>query len=113
MSEFVALLRHQQQDVRAAQRTFEGAYLRTALGKVTFGLLIMRLFSRDFLPIGVLFVVSAILNLVLTLQQRQRNERVLISEPSTTFETNGGFVAILTTVDLASYITLLVLLNVM
>ena len=40
-------------DLRAAQRTFDGAYVRTALGQMYFSLTIMRIFQREFFSIGI------------------------------------------------------------
>ncbi|KAG7421634.1 hypothetical protein Forpe1208_v001012 [Fusarium oxysporum f. sp. rapae] len=44
-------------EVRAAQRTFEGAYVRTALGQFSFALIILRVFTEEFYAIGALFAV--------------------------------------------------------
>jgi len=85
--------------------------MRTGLSKVTFGLLVLRVFSKEFQPIGILFVVSAMVNLLLTLYERKRNEIVLIEEPSTTFITNGDFVALFALLDITAFIALLVFLN--
>lgn len=42
-------------DVRAHQRTYEGAYTRTAIGALSFLILIIKLFSKEFLPIGAIY----------------------------------------------------------
>ncbi|WFC97510.1 hypothetical protein MYAM1_000224 [Malassezia yamatoensis] len=39
-------------DLRAAQRTFDGAYRRAALGQMTFALMVMRMFQNEFFWIG-------------------------------------------------------------
>ncbi|THV03498.1 hypothetical protein K435DRAFT_827086 [Dendrothele bispora CBS 962.96] len=44
-------------EIRARQRTFHGAYLRTALGNLGYALTILRLFNRRFYRIGLLFAV--------------------------------------------------------
>jgi len=44
-------------ELRAAQRTFEGAYMRTALGQFGFALLVLKLFTGEFYSIGALFAV--------------------------------------------------------
>lgn len=43
--------------MRAAQRTFEGAYTRTALGQFSFALVVLKIFSHEFYPIGAVFAV--------------------------------------------------------
>lgn len=44
-------------DIRAHQRTYEGAYTRTAIGCFSFSILIIKLFSKEFLPIGTMYTV--------------------------------------------------------
>ena len=39
---------HELVELRARQRTFHGAYSRTALGGLGYGLIILRLFDRRF-----------------------------------------------------------------
>ncbi|KAA8570180.1 hypothetical protein EYC84_002504 [Monilinia fructicola] len=42
-------------EIRAAQRTFEGAYIRTALGQFSFALVVLKIFTAEFYSIGALF----------------------------------------------------------
>ncbi|TAQ84847.1 hypothetical protein B7494_g6839 [Chlorociboria aeruginascens] len=42
-------------EIRAAQRTFEGAYIRTALGQFSFALVVLKIFTSEFYSIGALF----------------------------------------------------------
>ncbi|KAI9858885.1 MAG: hypothetical protein M1824_004050, partial [Vezdaea acicularis] len=44
-------------EVRAAQRTFEGAYVRTALSQFSFSLVVLKIFTAEFYSIGALFAV--------------------------------------------------------
>jgi hypothetical protein len=44
-------------EIRAAQRTFEGAYMRTALGQFSFALIVLKIFTAEFYSIGALFAV--------------------------------------------------------
>lgn len=44
-------------EIRAAQRTFEGAYIRTALGQFSFALIVLKIFTAEFYSIGALFAV--------------------------------------------------------
>lgn len=107
---YVSLTPGQRQDVRASQRTFEGAYLRTAFSKLSFGLVILRLFSKEFFPLGMVYVASAIMTMALSLYQRAYSERLLIEHPSTTFVTAGNIVVMTATIDILSQITLFILI---
>ncbi|KAI0275276.1 hypothetical protein BC834DRAFT_965682 [Gloeopeniophorella convolvens] len=51
-------------EVRARQRTYNGAYARTALGNLGYSLTVLRLFDRRFYRIGILYAVLASLLLV-------------------------------------------------
>jgi len=46
-------------ELRARQRTFHGAYTRTALGNLGYALTILRLFDTRFYRIGLLFAILA------------------------------------------------------
>ena len=39
-------------EIRAAQRTFEGAYIRTSLGQFSFSLVVLKIFTAEFYSIG-------------------------------------------------------------
>lgn len=39
-------------EIRAAQRTFEGAYVRTSLGQFSFALVVLKIFTSEFYSIG-------------------------------------------------------------
>lgn len=77
-STFHHLPRDQKLDVRATQRTFEGAYIRTALGQLSFALVILKIFSREFVPIGTVFTVQGFVILLLALYRRQYTIRKII-----------------------------------
>jgi len=47
-------------DIRAYQRTFDGAYTRTALGQLSYAILILRLFERDFYWCGLIYTILAV-----------------------------------------------------
>ncbi|KAI0053091.1 hypothetical protein FA95DRAFT_1482504 [Auriscalpium vulgare] len=46
-------------ELRARQRTFDGAYARTALGNLGYSLTILRMFERSFYRIGILYAALA------------------------------------------------------
>jgi uncharacterized membrane protein YidH (DUF202 family) len=80
-------------EVRAAQRTFEGAYVRTSLSQFSFALVVL--------------LVSA--------YRRQQGNRQFFSEIGDDglgrkkFRTSGNVVVVLTALSIAAYISLLVL----
>lgn len=46
-------------EIRAAQRTFEGAYIRTSLGQFSFALVVLKIFTSEFYSIGMLGAESS------------------------------------------------------
>lgn len=43
-------------EIRAAQRTFEGAYIRTSLGQFSFALVVLKIFTSEFYGIGMIIL---------------------------------------------------------
>jgi hypothetical protein len=70
-------------EIRAAQRTFEGAYIRTAIGQFSFALIVLKIFTAEFYSIGALFAVYGAGILFISLFRRQhgmsltRNDEVV------------------------------------
>lgn len=60
-------------ELRARQRTFEGAYQRTALGMAVYAIIVLKIFSPAFAKIGILYVVMAALLLVISILRRRRS----------------------------------------
>jgi uncharacterized membrane protein YidH (DUF202 family) len=46
-------------EIRAAQRTFEGAYIRTSLSQFSFALIVLKIFTSEFYSIGNHIIVSS------------------------------------------------------
>ena len=59
-------------EIRAAQRTFEGAYIRTAIGQFSFALIVLKIFTAEFYSIGALFAVYGAGILFISLFRRQQ-----------------------------------------
>jgi hypothetical protein len=59
-------------EIRAAQRTFEGAYVRTAIGQFSFALIVLKIFTAEFYSIGALFAVYGTGILFISLFRRQQ-----------------------------------------
>ena len=102
-------------EIRAAQRTFEGAYVRTALGQFSFALVVLKVFTSEFYSIGALFAVYGAGVLFASLFRRQQGNRQFFSEAGEDglqqkkFRTSGNVVSVLTALSLAAYVSLLVL----
>ncbi|RCK55794.1 hypothetical protein Cantr_04922 [Candida viswanathii] len=99
------------QDIRAHQRTYEGAYTRTAIGCLAFSILIIKLFSKEFLPIGTIYTVYGCLLYFLGVIKASRVDMYYNPEKDMEmFTTSGDFVVFLTILSLSCYIALLVLI---
>lgn len=102
-------------EVRAAQRTFEGAYVRTALGQFSFALVVLKIFTAEFYTIGALFAAYGTLVLVASLFRRYQGNKQFFTEVGEDglnhkkFRTSGNMVVILTVLSVAAYVALLVL----
>jgi len=47
-------------EIRAAQRTFEGAYIRTSLSQFSFALIVLKIFTSEFYSIGMFVMLSLV-----------------------------------------------------
>lgn len=109
----VALTSDEIVEVRAAQRTFEGAYVRTALSQFSFALIVLRIFTPEFYPIGALFAVYGAGVLVIGLVRRRQGNRQFFSELGEDgvqrhkFRTSGNAVIVLTALSVAAYAVLI------
>ncbi|GAA5896375.1 hypothetical protein JCM5296_002715 [Sporobolomyces johnsonii] len=61
-------------ELRARQRTFGGAYERTALGNLGYALIVLKIFDPDFAKIGLLYVILSILLLLIAQYRRRRSD---------------------------------------
>jgi len=102
-------------EIRAAQRTFEGAYVRTALGQFSFALIVLKIFTSEFYSIGALFAAYGAGVLFTSLFRRQQGNRQFFTDIDedgsrrTRFRTSGNVVTVLTSLSLAAYLSLLIL----
>lgn len=101
--------------MRAAQRTFEGAYVRTSLSQFSFALVVLKIFTSEFYSIGALFAVYGAGVLIVSAYRRHQGNRQFFSEvggdglDKKRFRTSGNVVVVLTALSVAAYISLLVL----
>ncbi|PVH88475.1 hypothetical protein DL98DRAFT_509186 [Cadophora sp. DSE1049] len=102
-------------EIRAAQRTFEGAYIRTALGQFSFALVVLKIFTAEFYSIGALFATYGVGVLMVSLYRRYEGNRQFFSEVGEDglgrkkFRTSGNAVVVLTALSVAAYASLIVL----
>jgi hypothetical protein len=102
-------------EIRAAQRTFEGAYIRTALSQFSFALVVLKIFTAEFYSIGALFAVYGAGIIIVSLYRRWVGNRQFFSEIGEDglnrkkFKTSGNAVAILTALSVAAYASLIAL----
>ncbi|KAL1959165.1 hypothetical protein VTO42DRAFT_2670 [Malbranchea cinnamomea] len=111
----VILTQEEMVEVRAAQRTFEGAYIRTSVSQFSFALIILKIFTAEFYSVGALFAVYGAGVLIIGLFRRQQGNKQFFSEVGDDginrrkFRTSGNVVVVLTALSVAAYICLLVL----
>lgn len=102
-------------EIRAAQRTFEGAYMRTALSQFSFALIVLKIFTSEFYAIGALFAVYGSAVLLCSVYRRYQGNRQFFTmtdqcgEVRNKFRTSGNSVILLTCLSIGAYIGLLVL----
>ncbi|KAI1481964.1 hypothetical protein K445DRAFT_320773 [Daldinia sp. EC12] len=102
-------------EIRAAQRTFEGAYMRTALSQFSFALIILKIFTSEFYAIGALFAVYGVAVLLCSIYRRYQGNTQFFSttsnngEVTNKFRTSGNSVLLLTCLSIGAYIGLMVL----
>ncbi|OBA20706.1 hypothetical protein METBIDRAFT_44390 [Metschnikowia bicuspidata var. bicuspidata NRRL YB-4993] len=98
------------QDVRAHQRTYKGAYTRTAIQCLSFSVMIIKFFSAEFLPIGTVYTAYGFV-LYFVGVAKARNVWTYYDghEDQERFTTAGDSVLLLTLVSLATYVALFVL----
>ncbi|KAL7412160.1 hypothetical protein BDY24DRAFT_110589 [Mrakia frigida] len=60
-------------ELRARQRTFEGAWQRTALVNLGYGAIVLKVFDRRFFSIGILYTVLSLLLIFISLHRRKES----------------------------------------
>ncbi|KAI0969910.1 hypothetical protein F4678DRAFT_436941 [Xylaria arbuscula] len=102
-------------EIRAAQRTFEGAYMRTALSQFSFALIILKIFTSEFYAIGALFAVYGATIMLCAIYRRYEGNRQFFNiidhegKVTSKFRTCNNSVLLLTTLSLGAYIGLFIL----
>ena len=105
----VALTDEELVEVRASQRTFEGAYIRTSLSQFSMALVIIKVFTSEFYSIGALFAVYGAGVLLTSLLRRQQGNKQFFSEIGEDglnrkkFRTSGNVVVVLTALSVVAY----------
>ncbi|KAI5776402.1 hypothetical protein EDC01DRAFT_763148 [Geopyxis carbonaria] len=95
-------------EIRAAQRTFEGAYIRTALSQFSFALVVLKIFTAEFYAVGALFGVFGLCILAAAaLRRREGNKQFFRDGEGRRFRTSGNVVTLVSCVSVAAYSALL------
>ncbi|KAK6202524.1 uncharacterized protein RJT21DRAFT_118575 [Scheffersomyces amazonensis] len=98
-------------DVRAHQRTYEGAYTRSAIGCLSFSILIIKLFSKEFLPVGTIYTVYGSLLYFIGVHKAAGVDTYYNPHKDMEiFKTSGDTIVLLTIISLSAYIAVLVLI---
>ncbi|KAI0489687.1 hypothetical protein F4859DRAFT_509271 [Xylaria cf. heliscus] len=111
----VALTAQELVEIRAAQRTFEGAYTRTALSQFSFALIILKIFTSEFYAIGALFAIYGATVMLCAIYRRYEGNRQFFSTTDnegkvmSKFRTCNNSVLLLTVLSLGAYIGMLIL----
>ncbi|KAG9061103.1 hypothetical protein KI688_007732 [Linnemannia hyalina] len=95
-------------EVRARERTFDGAYWRTAMKSFSMGMIIIRLFTKSFYKIGIIFVAFGMAMLGISVLRRKAAGDVF--DQRKPFETSGFWVAVTTGVTTVAYVIMFVLI---
>ncbi|CDR41048.1 CYFA0S06e00672g1_1 [Cyberlindnera fabianii] len=101
----------QKLDIRAYQRTYEGAYTRASIAILVFSLMVTKLFSYEFLPIATVFTVYGCSIFIISVTRM--NDMVDYYEPTNEtlyYKTSGNIVIRITLVSVLSYIAMLILI---
>ncbi|CAJ2513860.1 Uu.00g019790.m01.CDS01 [Anthostomella pinea] len=102
-------------EIRAAQRTFEGAYMRTALSQFSFALIVLKIFTSEFYAIGALFAVYGAAVLLCAIYRRYHGNQQFFTATDddggvqSKFRTSGNSVLLLTTLSVGAYVGLFIL----
>ncbi|KAJ2079527.1 hypothetical protein H4R24_003727 [Coemansia sp. RSA 988] len=97
-------------EVRARERTFDGAYWRTAVGLFGASLVVLRVFGLAFFPVGLVFLALGLGFLGIGLVRRRKLISCDLHAQSPTFTTSGTTVVLSGVMCISAYIALLVLL---
>ncbi|KAF9953014.1 hypothetical protein BGZ72_005765 [Mortierella alpina] len=95
-------------EIRARERTFDGAYWRTAMKAFSMGMIIVRLFTKSFYKIGIIFVAFGMAMLGISILRRKAAGDVF--DQRQPFETSGFWVLITTLVTSVTYIIMFVMI---
>ncbi|GAA5878189.1 hypothetical protein JCM16303_002877 [Sporobolomyces ruberrimus] len=61
-------------ELRARQRTFGGAYERSALGNLGYALLVLKIFNPDFAKIALIYIILSCVLLLIAQYRRRRSD---------------------------------------
>ncbi|GME67834.1 unnamed protein product [[Candida] boidinii] len=69
----------QKLDIRAHQRTYQGAYIRSCIGALTFSIIILKLFSKEFLNVGFVYTIYGFFIFIVSLLRSKNIDLYFLS----------------------------------
>lgn len=104
-------IQHTNEKRIAYQRTYDGAYTRASIAILIFSLLITKLFSKSFIPIGLVYTIYGSLIFIISIHRSTVVNNFILGDGNRLYyKTAGNIVALIGFVSLSSYIVLLVLI---
>ncbi|KAF1803934.1 hypothetical protein V8B55DRAFT_1359901 [Mucor lusitanicus] len=97
------------QDIRAYQRTFEGAYWRTALSAFSMGLLILKVFTIEFYHIALAFFSFGVSMLLIAYMRHRQFKHVF--DPAIPVKTSSNMVILTFISSLVTFLVLFLLIS--
>lgn len=92
----------------AYQRTFEGAYWRTALSAFSMGLLILKVFTIEFFHISLVFFSFGMMMLFIAYLRHQQFKHIF--DPKIPVKTSSNMVILTFTLSLVTFVVLFLLI---
>lgn len=100
-----------QLDIRAEQRTYDGAYSRACIASLSLGLVISKLFEREFLPISILFTIYGLSLFLITIYRTSQMETYFdVNTEKLYYKTSGNIILYLGAMSLVCYLSLFALI---
>ncbi|KAJ1988274.1 hypothetical protein H4R33_002496 [Dimargaris cristalligena] len=96
---------NQRLDIRAQQRTLDGSIWRTAVGCLTAGLVIFKVFSNDLYKLGLVFLVYSLVISMAGIVRKYRSPTKFYELDY--YRTGGNYVAFISASGLIAWSTIL------
>ncbi|ORY03109.1 hypothetical protein K493DRAFT_384491 [Basidiobolus meristosporus CBS 931.73] len=95
-------------EVRARERTFDGAYWRSALSVLGRGVVVLKVFTHEFYKMGMVYIALGIGLLLIAIHRRRSFYRDL--DMNNGYKTSGKSVVLIGLMAISAYILMLIFL---